>query len=73
MGLLLRKGALDKEIIWNSYSYYIEHYWSMIESNIKEFRVSSKDNTYFENFAKLREEMGSYSTRKKASSQLTVR
>lgn len=69
MGLLLRKGALDKEIIWNSYSYYIEHYWSILDPNIKEFRASSKDNTWYENFAELREQMRNYSIKKKAPSQ----
>ncbi len=27
IGLLLRKGALDKEMVWNTFFYWIHHYW----------------------------------------------
>jgi len=27
LGLLLRKGALDKEMVWNTFFYWIHHYW----------------------------------------------
>jgi len=64
MGLLLRKRVVSSEFVWETYSYYIEHYWSMLESNIAEFRRSTKDDSWYECFEYLRNSMRNYSKKK---------
>lgn len=34
VGLLLRKGTLDKEMVWNTFFYWIHHYWVVCEDYI---------------------------------------
>jgi hypothetical protein len=67
MGLLLKKKALSEEFIWETYSYFIEHYYTMLEPNIKEFRQSTKDNSWYKNCEELSEKMKKYSKKSKAS------
>ena len=68
MGFMLKKGVVDKDFIWETYSYFIEHYWSMLESNIKEFRLSTRDNSWFKNFESLRDSVRKYSEKKRCPS-----
>lgn len=65
MGLLLRKGVVSQEFVWETYSYYIEHYWPMLEANIREYRNSTGDDTWFENFQHLADSMQEYSKKRK--------
>ena len=69
MGLFLRKGVLEEEFVWITYSYFIEHYWSMLEPNIKEFRLSSKDKSWFEEMETLRLSMRKYGWQKNIPTQ----
>jgi hypothetical protein len=64
MALLLRKGVLEEEFVWVTYSYFIEHYWSMLEANIKEYRLTTKDESWFEEMERLRKVIGKVSKRK---------
>jgi hypothetical protein len=68
MALLLRKGVLEEEFIWATYSYFIEHYWSMLEANIKEYRLTTKDESWFEELEELRKVIGKFAKRKNVSS-----
>lgn len=68
LGLLLKKRVVSTEFIWESYSYFIEHYWSMLEPNIKEFRLSTNDNSWYDNFESLRKAIGKYSKKRKCPS-----
>lgn len=68
LGLLLKKGVVSKEFIWETYSYFIEHYWSMLEPNIKEFRLSTNDNSWLDNFESLRKAIHRYSKKRKCPS-----
>lgn len=36
MALLLKRGALDKEMVWHTFFYWIDHYYSALEPYIKE-------------------------------------
>jgi hypothetical protein len=73
MGLLLKKRVVQTEFIWDTYSYFIENYWSMLEPNIRELRLSMRDNSYFENFEHLRLAVRRHSARRRCpSSDKTV-
>ena len=67
MGLLCRKGVLDDEFVWATYSYFIEHYWSMLETNIKEYRLTTKDNSWYEEVEGLRNMVAKFSLKKNVS------
>ena len=66
MGMLVEKGVISKEFVWEGYSYYIEPYWSMMEKKIKEFREREKDTSWFEHFENLRDAMRKFSKKKGA-------
>ncbi len=57
IGIYSRKKVFDSDIIWDKYSYFIEHYWQMYEPHIKEYRASHNDETWYEQFQYLYEEM----------------
>jgi hypothetical protein len=67
MGLLLRKGVLEEEFVWGTHSYFIEHYWSMLQNNIKEYRLATEDSSWFEELETLRKRMGKFAKKKKVS------
>ena len=68
MGLLLQKKVVSQEFIWETYSYYIEHYWSMLKDNIQEFRLSTQDKSWYDHFEYLRDSVRRYSERKNCPS-----
>ncbi|HLD08965.1 MAG TPA: hypothetical protein VJB68_02825, partial [Methylophilaceae bacterium] len=45
MGLYLKKGVFTPDILWELYSYYIEHYWRIAEPLVNEYRLSTNDKT----------------------------
>jgi hypothetical protein len=57
MGLYLRKGVFTPDILWELYSYSVVHYWCITVPLISEFRLSTKDNTWYSSFYSLYEEM----------------
>jgi hypothetical protein len=67
MGIFLKKGVFDADVIWDKYSYYIEHYWAMYEPHIKEFRTSHSDDTWYDKFQFLKNEMAKESKKRKLS------
>lgn len=50
IGLFCRKKAIDKDIIWELYSYWIDGYWNMFQSQIEDIRNSSKDDSWYTHF-----------------------
>ena len=50
MGLFLKRKVFDKKAIWEFYSYYIEHYWPILQPKIVEIRAETQDKTWFSNF-----------------------
>ncbi len=57
MGLYLKKGVFTSDVLWELYSYYIEHYWSITQPLIDEFRLSTNDKTWYSSFQALYEAM----------------
>lgn len=57
ISFFLKKGAFTADAIWEQYSYYVEHYWPMLEPRVRAFRKLERDNTWFENFESLYERM----------------
>ncbi len=68
LGLYVQEKVLSKAIVWDSYSYYIERYWPMLEAAIKERQASNGDLTIGERFKNLHSDMNKFSQKKKAPS-----
>ena len=49
LGFFLRRGIFDLLAVWEMYSYYIEHYWPLLEPHVAELRRSENDKTFYEN------------------------
>ena len=64
IGLLVEKRVVSEEFVWESYSYYIEYYWAMLEKNVQEYRKSTKDKSWFEHFEKLNHAMREFSRKR---------
>jgi hypothetical protein len=72
IGIYYRRKALPLEIIWEMYSYTIEHYWLILENAIIKRRKEDRDDTYFENFEKLYQKLLSYNSKKGADAHKKV-
>lgn len=59
IGLYCERKMIDPELIWETYSYYIERYWLILKTNIE--TIQSKDQTYFDGFVRLKDLMDSIS------------
>jgi hypothetical protein len=70
VGLLLRKGSLDKEMVWATFSFYIIHWWELSKSFIEERR--KKDTTYFDDFENLSDEMYAIEMKKRLKTKQEV-
>lgn len=57
IGVYCKRGILDKDIVWEIYSYHIEHYWIMAKNGILSFRRDVRDDTFYKNFEYLYHEM----------------
>lgn len=55
MGLMLRRRALDPEMVWSEFFYWIDGWWCAAQSDIQEVRAD--DDTIWEHFRHLRQEM----------------
>ena len=67
IGLYLRTKAFDVSTVWQLYSYYVEHYWVILKPRVKQFRTSSRDETWFSEFEYLAKQLAKRSKRKRAS------
>ncbi len=67
MALLLRRGALDQEIVWHTFFYWIDHYYAAAREHIEQRQVAAplvwKDLVSF--VAKLRKFQASQSADKR--------
>ena len=59
LGVYLRRRVFDKEILWEKYSYYVEHYWIIFRDHVEEFRTKSGDTTWYDQFQYLDRRMSS--------------
>ena len=53
IGSLTLKRSLDRQIIWDIYSWDIEHFYSLLEPEITEKRKLKGDTSFFERFEQL--------------------
>jgi hypothetical protein len=67
IGVYLERKVFDTEAVWDKYSYYIDYYWAMYQSHIKEFRTETNDNTWYEKFQRLHEKIERFSQKKGVS------
>jgi hypothetical protein len=64
IGLFMKKKAFTPDVIWDEYSYYVEHYWPMLEPHVREFRRVERDDSWFENFEALYNQLQQISERR---------
>lgn len=53
LGAFCSKNVLDPDIVWEVYSFEIEHYWVMTRDSIIHFRKAQHDMTFYYHFEKL--------------------
>jgi hypothetical protein len=68
LGLYYKRNMVDSHLAWGLYSYYVEHYWPILQPAIKEMRKT--DNTIFTDFEQFHNEMKAVSKRKNAPSDV---
>ena len=57
MGMLLRRDYLDREMIWDTFSYYVTRWWSSLKAYIAKERTDKGDDTLFKDLEYLVETM----------------
>src|SRR5690349_3258245 len=53
LGVFSSKKVLNSDIVWEIYSFEIEHYWAMTQNAINSFRKEQRDETFYYNFERL--------------------
>lgn len=53
LGAFCSKNVLDPDIVWEIYSFEIEHYWVMARDSITHFRKAQGDKTFYYHFERL--------------------
>lgn len=71
LGIFLEKRVFDESVVWDKYSYYVEHYWPMYEKHVQEYRTQEEDPTWFEKFEYLAVRLAARSRRRKLGTQKT--
>jgi hypothetical protein len=66
LGLYLSRKVFDRAIIWELYSYYVEHYWPILKPKITEMRKG--DPTIYTAFEALHDKMRVFSEKRGAPS-----
>jgi len=70
VGLLLRKGYLDKEMVWSGFAFYVIRWWSASKDYIfEERRIQNNDTTIFEDFQYLVDEIYKIEIKKRGLSR----
>ena len=57
VGMLIRRGYLEREMIWDTFSYYTTNWWSACKDYIAEERSNKGDTTLFTDFGDLVEQI----------------
>lgn len=63
--MLLRRGYLDREMIWDTFSYYARFWWSACRDYVTQERANLTDETLFTDFDHLAEKISEYEAKKK--------
>jgi hypothetical protein len=53
MGLFLKRGYLDRELLWNTFGFFAVRWWAVCKGSILEERKLQDDSTLFEDFEDL--------------------
>jgi hypothetical protein len=67
VGVYLRRRVLDVSVVWEFYSYYVEHYWVILQPRIREFRTDSQDKSWYSEFEFLAKRLAQHSKKRRAS------
>ena len=57
MGMLVRRDYVDREMIWDTFSFYATRWWSACKDYITKERADKSDNTLFKDFEGLVEKI----------------
>lgn len=70
VGIMLRKGYLEKELVWAGFSYFTYRWWSTCKDYItKERELKKNDKTIFEDFQYLVDELYEFECKKRLMSR----
>lgn len=64
LGLYVKKQWIPLDVIWETYSWYIESYWGMFEDHVRTLRKENNDPSIFQNFEHLAGLMRTINARK---------
>lgn len=64
LGLYVEQKVVSRGIAWEMYSYYVEHYWTMLEREIRDIRRENDDYTLYCHFQKLDSALKEYGLRR---------
>jgi hypothetical protein len=63
IGLCVRKGALDKEAVWNTFGYWVRHYWSLSSAYIE--KMNKTKPSIWADFTSLQKKLNKIELRKR--------
>jgi hypothetical protein len=65
IGVLVRRKAIDEELVWSSFSYWVLRYGALARDQIHARRKAEADDTYYEEFDFLVKEMTTLEIKKR--------
>jgi hypothetical protein len=65
IGILIRRHAVDEELVWNSFSHWALRYAALAREQIELRRISESDATYYEEFDQFVGRLTKIDTRKR--------
>lgn len=66
LGIYLKLQAITPDAMWDTYSWYIEHYYSMFKNDISKERIETKEQHLYESFESLFIQLKAISSKKGA-------
>lgn len=66
LGILVRRHAVDEELAWNAFSYWVLRYAALMRDHIAARRKSESDDTYWKEFEILVQSLTRVETKKRA-------
>jgi len=73
VGIMLRKGYLEKEMVWAGFSYFAIRWWSACKDYItEERRLRKNDNTIFEDFQYLVDELYAFEVKRRSMKRIDL-
>jgi hypothetical protein len=72
MGMLLRRGFLDRDMLWDTFSYYARMWWTACRDYIATERSNLHDATLFADFDWLAEQIAEDDVRKRGRTRAEI-